>query len=273
MYSLRLNLYMEGLGSGGVGKDTNPLQVVGSSYELFRPLANRVIGKEKRWHYNDQLVESLYNETCKFFEDKQELKPDGKAVLEMLKARTEPLDGTGLYLSALLNCTGLDEFVIEDFPELDKIGYRIKPGKVLVLDKGAKAHSVGDYAQGDVLNWGEAERMASHAQGGFQGNWGEVESMADYAQGGVQIDRGKVKRILERTKDLGKTPKLETLTKRLSERIAQIYFLHEFKNAEPGQYKVILDRIRTCDFPKFERDVLAKGQEQKWLKTIRLEKG
>lgn len=131
-------------------------------------------------------IEEEYGRAVKILEGKEHIKPEGD-VIHILREMDTSNRG-GLFLSALLNCTDMDTLVIEYFPRLQNIGYRIKEGKTLILGERTFAEDVGEEGEGVILSWGNVKHLGKNARSGFQGNWGYAGEFAEGASGGVQVN-------------------------------------------------------------------------------------
>ena len=145
-------------------------------------------------HEDFEQTDRLYREACRIFDGFEDFNPEAEEVIKVLRGKGS-LEGKGIYLSALLNETALDTLILDEFPEHEIIGYSIAKGKTLVLGSGAKAGDVGVFGEGNVLNWGEVNRLALYARGGFQGNWGKARNFAEKTRGGFQGNWGEAERM------------------------------------------------------------------------------
>lgn len=179
---------------GRIKAEAEPLKIVVSLYQVYRPVADRIILEKKDWYHYRSMVESLYGEACELFRHYSDMDA-GWGAAGVLAEKAWPKDGTGMLLSALLNSTGTEGLVVERFPELDMIGYRIKGGRTLVLREGTQALSAGREGRGVVLNWGECRMMGLWQEGGFQANFGSTDFLAHSAKAGVAVNWGFAKNM------------------------------------------------------------------------------
>lgn len=137
----------------------NPLQVIHSSYSMFRKLTQNIIRKDNWWKDETNLnVEHIYECALKIFEGKEHIKLDHKQSPDILDtlSRTQSNDGTGLFLSALLNKTSMEALVVDDFAHLIQLGYKLDTKKTLVVGKNvflSATEYVGKFAEGNILNY------------------------------------------------------------------------------------------------------------------------
>lgn len=162
-----------------------PLDAIISGYSIFRKTAERFGYRE------DNGLMPLYQEACRLVEPYSSMKPDMGEVLHRLSGIAQENDFTGLYLSALLNVTQADELFLEDFPDVDHIGFHLPEGKRLFIGKNVKAKNAGNFARGGVYNWGYVKYMGGLRETGFQANWGEVDFFGPAANRGVSINFGE----------------------------------------------------------------------------------
>lgn len=170
-------------------------QAILSSYKMYRTIADEVVSEE-RWteDLDDALVEGLYSEACRLLEGYGQITDGREAVMKILNGIEKEHDGTGLYLSALLNKTGIDYMRIDRYNEYDFLGYRLGDGKTIAVSH-VPVHSIGRYGKGVVLSWAEPREMAMEAEAGFYANWGTViETMSEGAKGGLHVNFGTVGR-------------------------------------------------------------------------------
>ena len=79
-------------------------------------------------------------------------------------------DRNGYFLSALLNETDLP--VMSGRFNYHEIGYKLAPGKLLIVQPGSRLRVIGFRAAGAVVNYGTTVNLALKAQGGVQINCG-----------------------------------------------------------------------------------------------------
>lgn len=174
-----------------VGRDAEPLQFVESAYSQFRKTAGKIIAGEKNWmtRPHTPVPEIIYQEACRLFDGVTGLKEYTQEIVDNIRAKAAGYDGTGLFLSAMMNRTEIDIMAIDNLQNLDFPGYRIPEGKTLVIGDFVNAYSAGRYGRGTVLNWGPGvKRLADRAEGGIQIGWRGSQSMGRLASGGLQIN-------------------------------------------------------------------------------------
>lgn len=162
------------------------------SYALYRKTADRFTRRPFWTAGMDQaLPEALYDEACRLLKGCEWI-TDGQDSIERIldeKSRVQE-DGTGLYLSALLNKTGMTYMrIYKRTAPLDFLGYRLAEGKTIAIRPLINAHSCGAYGRGTVLNWGRMLEMGREAEAGFQVNLGGVHNeMSEGAKGGLHVN-------------------------------------------------------------------------------------
>ncbi len=108
----------------------NPLQVLTASYELFRK-SIKVITNESKWEFDGSKRAQIYEKAVNLFKGKEDLQIESvgsKKILDVL-SRARSCDGTGLFLSALLNKTSINDLIVDDFPAIVYLGYKLAPKK------------------------------------------------------------------------------------------------------------------------------------------------
>jgi hypothetical protein len=138
-------------------------------------------------------TEQLYREAARLLAPRAELfthvhRKDLETILAHVAVR--PQDDkpgeSGVFLSALLNVTGLP--ALEGIFRSRILGYRLAPGKRLVVQRGSHICDLGRFAEGELLNHGKAYALAWNARGGVQANYGTASYLAYYARGGAQLN-------------------------------------------------------------------------------------
>lgn len=169
-----------------------------SSYASFRRIAKDAIGDSTSW-MSERVVDQLYSDACRLADGGKGLKIRSRDVLENVK-NSGHYDGTGLYLSAILNCTGLKGLWLSGIETVDFPGYRLGKGKTMVICRGVHSFSAGDQGMGNLYNWGNVGLyMARQADWGVQINFGYGgNAMALEASGGLQINAGKCTEMARR---------------------------------------------------------------------------
>jgi len=141
---------------------SNPLEAIVSSYQLWLPIAKRsnfTFGVNMP--YNEGLADNLYMEACKLLIPHagafQNVKP---AQINKILSTIKPIDTNafGLYLSALLNATDLEQFNCYSNQRI--LGYKLDAGKKLVVGRRPKIEDLGRYGKGEIINNGKIHKMA-----------------------------------------------------------------------------------------------------------------
>ncbi len=173
----------------------DPVKVVSSCYDLFK----KIIGgktKENNWYWDDSTVKQLYEESLKIFVEKTELKPDAgqlEEIINELRKKAEELDGTGVFLSALVNTTKINRLFIDKFPKLNQTGYRLKKNKTIILGPKNISCKLGQFAEGNTINQGTTTHQGYNASGGNHINQGTIQQYQGYnASGGNHINQGTI---------------------------------------------------------------------------------
>ena len=88
----------------------------------------------------------------------------------------------GYIASAVHNASGV-ETLEGVFSECDNIGYRLNPGKKVVLLPGSRVFSAGAHSRGTVINYGELTFLGIGAEGGCCVNYGTAINLGRLAEG------------------------------------------------------------------------------------------
>ncbi|HIG98139.1 TPA: hypothetical protein HA231_01805 [Candidatus Woesearchaeota archaeon] len=100
-----------------------------------------------------------------------------RAILPLIRTSSQlqwkPYSLSGLFLSAVLNHTGL-EAMAGIFDKIEYLGYRLEEGKLLEVQSGSDVVCSGLYSHGIILNYSDTYMMAENALGGTQINCGRV---------------------------------------------------------------------------------------------------
>lgn len=194
----------------------DPTKVINGYYEIFTKICEKT-NKEIRtgtyyWEDDVRFAEEVYNQMCNFFDGKQ-LNVNQDAVLEYLRTKAKPKDHSGIFLSSLQNNSNLDELILTDFPKVSssypkdfetikRIGYRLKPNKILVLEEDIRAEHAGDYSEGTIINKGIVGWLGNSTKKGVIINKGKVKgSFADYCKDGIQINEEYCQYMAREPKD------------------------------------------------------------------------
>jgi len=166
----------------------NPLGIVIGTYNLWLQIAQRIDQVKGRGYSPVSLYQEAVNLLQPYAKKFANVKPDGlDSILSQIK--DEDTEASGLYLSALLNATDLPE--LEGIFNHKTLGYKLAPGKTLIVREGSQIDVLGFLGQGTLINFGEASLMAGMADGGIQANYGLVRLMfASMTQSGVYINFG-----------------------------------------------------------------------------------
>ncbi len=171
----------------------DPVKVIISCYDLFKRTSKQFFKND--W-YRSEKKDLVYNEALKVYEGKQELKVDEKQleqIIEELRKRAKNFDGTGLFLSAMLNTTKINMLFVDEFPELDLIGYKIGKNKAVILGPKNNSFEIGGSAkEGSVtINQGTTDFQGCEAEGGSHINQGTIHyDQGLGATGGNHINQG-----------------------------------------------------------------------------------
>lgn len=168
----------------------DPVKVVVSCYEMFKMI---IKGKtQENGYYSTHNVMLINNETLKIFNGKEKLKPDAKQIeeiVEELRKKAKEVDGTGIFLSTLVNQTKINTLYINEFPKLDQLGYLLKKNKTIILGPKNYTYYLGTFAQGNTINKGTTRYQGIEADGGNHINLGKTRQ-GNYADGGNYINKG-----------------------------------------------------------------------------------
>ncbi len=172
----------------------DPVKVIISCYDLFKKISKCTI--KNSWYGDDNTVKQLYEESLKIFVEKTELKPDAgqlEEIINELRKKAEELDGTGVFLSALVNTTKISMLFVGEFPKLDQIGYRLKKNKTIILGPKNTSFELGGFAEGNTINQGTTTYQGYNASGGNHINQGTIQQYQGYnASGGNHINQGTI---------------------------------------------------------------------------------
>ncbi len=191
----------------------DPVKAILSYYDFFEKL----IPKRMENIQYPSKIEKLYDEASKMFEGKENWNPDGQKIIEELKPKLnfETWDTcnyvngmllqlwTGIFLSAMHNKTSLKTLILDGFFDerergLMDAGYRLKQNKTLVMGPKVQSQFVGQYAEGNIINYGKSQILCNEAVNGVHVNYYHINyrqydlSFASEAKGGVQINNGLV---------------------------------------------------------------------------------
>jgi hypothetical protein len=98
-----------------------------------------------------------------------------------------------LFLSAMLNETAADRLDVENSYG-GYIGYRLRPGKSVIIHKGATVCTSGTLAEGGIaINNGHSDYIGEHASNGLHINNGTTHYFGCQASGGMFFNFGKLK--------------------------------------------------------------------------------
>jgi len=255
----------------------DPFNVAISGYREWLPRVKNSrfdiwVDHHDRSMYDPAIADQLYNEAVKI------LKPGAKAfriitqkdlsnILTIIQSNSTK--ASGLYLSALLNATALQEMdgVFKQFIP----GYRLMAGKRLITRKGSRIAIIGDYCEGEILNFGSVYDsifsvrglqvnfgkvfIHSSTEGGIQINFGERNYMI--GNKGIQIDFGDI--YYNEVKIDGKHYKNNNFkNKKYSLRNieSKLREIEKIKSLKDDQDEAI-QAIISYDWHKFEQEVLA----------------
>lgn len=147
------------------------------------------IDHHDRMMYNTQIADYLYDEAMKILAPnaatfKNIKQKDLSRIL--IYIQSNKIDASGLYLSALHNTAELQE--MDGAFEHYILGYRLTPGKRLIVRRGSKIPMLGDKCRGDIINFGSAYDSIS-TEKGIQINFGKVFILSTI--NGIQINFGE----------------------------------------------------------------------------------
>lgn len=166
----------------------NPLEVIKSTYLIFKKIAKKIIDEKARnerlcyredwcssynnYGSNSNTYEQLYSEAAKIIKEIKirNEKITGELIPETIKKEAQKYDGTGLFLSVILNETEIEQMTVEEFPDLDNIGYKIKKEKTLILGPKTNSNIIGMLGEGNVINYGNLHKYAYCMKDGIQIN-------------------------------------------------------------------------------------------------------
>ncbi len=175
----------------------DPVKIVSSCYDVFKRFTRKSkIKNNNIWYEYETYIDPVYKEALKVFGEKQELKADNKQLKEILREirkKAENYDGTGLFLSALINSTKINILFIDGFPKLDQIGYNLKENKTILLGlENIFCHELGLYAKGNTINQGSALWQSTFATGGTHVNQQIIRHQGYGATTGNHINQGTI---------------------------------------------------------------------------------
>ncbi len=171
----------------------DPVKIVLASYDLFKKISKNEI--KNNGYKNESDIEPVYLQGLKVFVEKTELKPDAEQLEEIineLRKKAEKLDGTGVFLSALINTTKISMLFVDEFPKLDQIGYRLKKNKTIILGPKNISFELGLFAEGNTINQGTTTHQGYNASGGNHINQGTTTHQGYNASGGNHINQGTI---------------------------------------------------------------------------------
>ena len=146
----------------------NPADVLASTFAVWRGvLPERISAAD---------VEPLYQEAVKLVSPyAREFSGMGAKEFEEVRrqATLSPSRISGLFLSAVLNCTGL-EAMARVFNMVSHLGYRLGEGKLLVILPGSYTRFTGLYSRGIIVNGSDLYKLADKTLGGTQINYGRL---------------------------------------------------------------------------------------------------
>lgn len=177
----------------------DPVRIVRSAYAAWLGLTRQsclhdMEGLPTLSDYPPEISAGLHEEAVRL------LAPSAKAFKAVTREEQDAIlatvtpessDASGLFLSALLNATELP--VLDGTFRHKALGYRLAPGKTLIVRHSSVINDLGPYAQGAIINYGQVRYgMAREALGGLQVNRGIVyQGQANKASGGLHINSGE----------------------------------------------------------------------------------
>lgn len=263
-----------------ITKNNYPVSIAIAAYKDWIPLVKKSgfkiwMDHHDRLMYDSHIADYLYNEAIKILEpEANKFKNiDQKELYEILTdIQSNNTDASGLYLSAILNATELQE--VDGTFNHGILGYRLALGKRLIVRKGSVIPILGDFCRGDIINFGSAyDSMAT--EGGIQINFGKVFILSN--KEGIQINFGERNymfsglgilidfedifymethingRLYRRDDFENRNPFLRNLESKLHE-------IEYLKNLKDHPDKAIRE-IKAYDWQRFKKEVLALGRE------------
>ncbi len=255
----------------------DPFNVAISGYEEWLHHVKNIrfdiwVDHHDRSIYDPAIADQLYNEAVKILKPEAETfriitQKDLSNILTIIQSNSTK--SSGLYLSALLNATALQEMdgVFEQFI----LGYRLMTGKRLITRKGSNIVIIGDYCEGDIINFGTVYDsissvkglqvnfgtvfILSSTKGGIQINFGERNYMM--GNKGIQIDFGDI--YYNEVQIDGKHYKNNGFKNKkyfIRNLESKLHEIEKIKNLKDDQDKAI-QAIKDYDWRKFEQEVLA----------------
>jgi len=172
----------------------DPFEIIKATYSVWKPVAIKY--QDTYSFLEHDLSDQVYEEAAKL------LVPHAKAFAGIKQddlqkiysyINSNDLIANGLYLSALLNVTEMDE--MKGIFQLNFLGYKLSKDKKLIVEKGSDIIELGPYSEGDIINHGTSEMMAFSAQGGKQINFGNINDFSSFSIDGIQINFGKCRNM------------------------------------------------------------------------------
>jgi len=181
------------------------IDIVKSTYDIWLQYHRRSLSidtlRSSLLAFDKAHGEQLYEEAVALLSPhSKEFTNVGQRDLEIILSTVKDSDTevSGLYLSAMLNSTDLEE--LDGVFNFTFLGYKLAADKKLIVREGSNVLYLGTLSQGLLINYGNAEHIALHAIGGLHVNFGKVYSMASGATGGVQVNLGKANHLGEGAK-------------------------------------------------------------------------
>ena len=163
---------------GSIGATSNPVAVIEAAYAQWLPLA--------RAHENELLSgpEAARNVYDRLYQEAEALLQPNVTQLAgispydleaaILRSTDSESLGSGLFSSALINMAGVSK--VEHTFQRSIAGYRLPPGKTIVIGERSEVRWLGYGAEGNILNLGTADRIGP-IYGGVLLNAGETTAI------------------------------------------------------------------------------------------------
>ncbi len=181
---------------------SDSLKEILSCQELFKKIADKKLeGHHFLSYAHTHILSQLHKDCKKIFEGKQKLKPNEEEIKEIIKAvrkTAKSYDGSGVFLTEMLNETGIDKLIIEPFPlhekykepiTIEHLGYCLKKNKLVIITKNTRMSNLGENSEGNIINNGQVyQEMGEGAENGIQINYGHVRSLGFQNEGAIAIN-------------------------------------------------------------------------------------
>ncbi len=249
----------------------DPVKAVVSFYDFWKKTYRPV----RKVNYLSRIgADVIYSDFVNLFDEKiKKLKLNERHVpeiLNVLKTNASHLDFTGLFLSFVINESDLKYFVITEFPKvIEQFGFKLKKDKSIFTGSEALTNHTGHFSEGNIINFAKNDCLSYFSEGGLVINYGYARTFAENSKNGVYITKtdpeyfggGPATMItpsvvfnLEIMKIILMCDKsLSSIKQNLDDKLKETCIFDDLGNKPHDE---ILQKMKSFDFKKFEKDIL-----------------